>query len=624
MKFRGNYQVSGEVVGTDVRATTKLSGARLEAGKLVATSEFVSVNDVRINKVAAPTASTDAANKEYVDGNRVKVTMRSTTPNFASEAIAGKDGDILLVGTAPGPIAMNDIRVYNSAVTDIDSDGTNIYAIMKDTNNSFMVSEDGGFSWKHQSYAFENADSKFAFKYMSTVGDKIYLWREYMSPDHPGVISTDQGKTWRTHDWLGGPYYDRENTKWLPARRTRGVSDSVFVVNTTSAASATSVPMYEVRDAWGAGALPLPAPGITVNTTLVSAASYGRQCIAISSAGEVLRKHDTDVNPNIQRFSKGGTLPQAGVLWSDIVAITATTYIACAQSGTTQPTWCYTTDFGATWQLMNITGANPNFTGIHYNPTTRKLVTVGDGVAYIGDVNNFPTINWVKTNNFNQLTTQSITPYADGFVVASSYNKISIYNSGNDWINRSNGGFTELYFNKDSSWPKYIPEFDDANYLKLSGGSMSGNIVMSEAARIVGVPAHPLQDDEVASKAYVDSLMDLQAKRFTSEKQTKHNNLVSIYNEVECIKITLIAKDADDTKAGRYYSEVVMVLDPKNTNPNGSIKPEYTEYAVISTGGLEVTDIAIADLFAPFGNTTLSVTTNRLSNLTVIYEIIDF
>lgn len=620
MKFRGNHEFTGYVSSKNVIVETDVKAATLTTPKFVIDANGSSAKNSPIRDVLTPISNTDAANKEYVDLTRVKVTMRETTPDFAGETISGKDGDILLVGTPPGRIQISDLRVYGKPVSDLDSDGTNIYALVQDANNSVAVSSDGGFSWKYQSSTFSNAENaKFGFKYLSTSGDKLFAWREYMSPTHKPLVSSDNGVSWSELEWFGGPPYDAENTKWLPARRSRGVSTDIYFVNMTPTPASASVMIYRYKDAFS-GVLPQPMPGVTMNTPAVSAASHGERCLIISAAGEVLRRWE---DTRTTRFDKGGTLPQAGVLWSDIVAIDQDTFIACAGSGVTQPTWCYTTNFGSSWQIMTTAGTAPNFKGIHYNTTNNTIVTLGDKVAYIG-TGTFPNITWVKTGNYSQTATQSVTPFGIGFVAASAANDIFIYGAGPNWVNQSNGGFTELYFNKDQSWPKYIPEFDDANYLKLSGGKMNGTIVMSETARLVGISATPLQNDEAVSKAYVDALLDKQAKTMLSQNKTVHGSLFSIYNEVECIKMTIMAKDADTTKAGRYYSEVVMVLDPKNTKANGAIKPEYTEYAVISTGDLQVTDIAITDLFAPFGNATLSVTTNRNTDVTIIYQIIDF
>lgn len=565
-----------------------------------------------------------------LDEARIKITMLSETPDFEGNPPEGKEGDVITVGQAPGRIQVSDPRVYNKPISDLDSTGPVVFAVVQDANNSIVASYDRGFSWEYLSSAFPTADPKYSFKYMSTLGSTLYLWRDYMDAAHPPVVSNDNGRSWGDMPWIESQTYNKATTKWLPARRNRNGGMAVYLVNISASNEAAKVYSYNPDE--GFEAKPETVT-VTYNTVPVSAASYGTRMLMISAAGEVVRRHD---NLDSTRWSKGGTLPQAGVLWADIVSINKNTFVACAASGTATPTLAYTTNFGQTWTLMTIpatSGTSPILKGIHCNTDEELLVVLGEKTAFVGQCSDFPTVHWLQSPTYDQVATQSVTSISDGFVAASS--TISIYtfqvnrdsHEIPDWKSSVGGNIKELYFKRDTKWVPYSPDLKSEDYLLKSGGTITGIIDIGGGGGISGLP-DPTDDSHPVPYGMVKKISRSLPRKGSIKKQTVFDKAIEFGQYVEVLKVTIAARTSptgdffDGTSpAGRYYSEIVIVTDTADL-VNGKVQPKLTEYAVISTGGLQL-DVKIDPVTQFTQDVNVTFTANKQCNLDFYVSTLD-
>lgn len=621
MKFRGDYTIVGKMTSIDVLSPKATIDEIVATKKFTASaSAVVDMGANPIKKVGAPVDAADAATKKFVEDTSIAVTVREVLPNFGSESITSKNNDMLLVGNAPGQIACADSRVANTPISDIECSltGPTVYAVVQDALNSIIVSKDGGRIWTFLASlpaGFVNDSSKtdkeFNFFYVTaTSTDKMVAWRKRINATAQPSLSIDGGKTWSliaVPDVANIPAAAR----WIPARLSKPGAGPLFMVNNTTANTTHFIYRFDTITS----AMVKETVSVTPNSAVVSAASFGDRLVMITSAGQ------TVVRSAANNYVIAGTLPQTGVTWSDIVALDEDTWIACSGANASKSYVAISTNYGSSWVQKEVSSSNISLSGINYNPqagTDGTVVVTGNAAAYVSTDKG---TTWTATGNYKIPASQSVTPVGAGFVAASTTANFEIMYDGKDWINSIEGIYSDMFFKTSSGWSKYVPNFNGDDYLQRSGGTVTGQIKLTGGGSITGIQM-PSAPTDAASKDYVDKKLQNASRRGVSTAPgTTFNNMVRISQKIETVKLTIVAKGTDGTKAGRYYSEMVIVIDPLNL-VGGKIQAESTEFAVISTGDLQITTsiptIATSD---PYIN--VSFTANRSSNLEVIVEIVD-
>ena len=503
MKFRGDYTVVGKMTSKEV-VTPKITIDNMTVNKAftLASSVTTDMGSNPLKKLGAPVDAADAATKQFVEDTSIAVTVREEIPDFTTDVIPSKPNDLLLVGHAPGPIQCSDARVTNKNIFDIDCSLTNtvVYALVQDSTNALISSTDGGKTWSYVKKMLADfgdpgsTNDANKFKYITATSDnRLVAFRGKMEMFGLPASSIDRGKTWSP---ISVQNLDRmASIEWLPARLSKPSSGPIFLTNTTADISQFLVLTYNSTlnqlspETIDAAAKP--------SGRVVSAASYGDILVIITSAGE------TVVRTAQNNYIRGGNLPQTGVVWNDVVAIDANTWVACSGTGLSKSYVAISTNQGASWTQKEVSASNISLTGIHYNVKAGAqgtLIVTGQNATYISTDKG---TTWVRTENYKIPASQNVTPVGTGFIAASTTGNFEILYSGKTWVSDIEGEYSDMFYKTPSGWAKYTPGFNGEDYLPLSGGTVTGQIKLASSGSITGVCAPTLPDD-AAPKSYVD------------------------------------------------------------------------------------------------------------------------
>lgn len=620
MKFRGNYSIIGTLDTKDLESPKgQIEDFVVGTSVVVNKGSLVDMKTNQVKNVGSPTEDFDAVPKKFLVDSLMNVNIRNVLPDFSTEVIPGKDNDLLLVGNAPGQIVCADPKVAGKAISDIEcalTDGT-VYAMVQDALNSVIVSKDGGRIWTYLASLPGGLpsdpallDSTFNFHYMSSTSNKkLVAWRKKMSASARPAMSKDGGKTWNAvtmPDIATVP----ATAEWIPARLTKPADGPVFLVNTTTNNKTHFIYKYDTITETATR----ETVSVTPTSKVVSAASDGERLIMITSAGETLVRNGNNL------YALGGTLPQTGVVWNDIVATGDGLWIACSGAGGTKSYIATSTNYGASWTGKEVSSANVSLSGINFNRNAGPNGTIIVTGANTALVSTDGAVTWKGTVNYKIPSSQNITPVGAGFIVASNTSNFEIIYDGLNWISVIDGVYSDIFFKTPTGWSKYVPNFNGDAYLERAGGILTGTVSLTGAAKITGIQM-PVAPTDVASKDYVDKKTQGQSRRGIMPSATAFNAAVRITPTIETVKLTIVGKGTDAAKAGRYYSEMVIVIDPLNL-VSDKIQAESTEYAVISTGDLQLT-ASIPSVAKNAQYIDVSFTANRACTLEVIVEIID-
>lgn len=558
MKFYGDYEVSRNLKAKnlEVSGTSTVQDLSVTGKFSIATAQTVDMKANRVQNVATPTASTDAATKSYVDSNNRHIHVGIDVP----QANIGANEDLYFRGTLGGLNRLTGITGAN--VTDIASDGTTIIVTTDSGQGKYYVSKDHGESWTIQTIT---ASTTNKFRYVANITtDKFIIARSQAGDSAaPCHYSVNGGTSW--------------SNCTVPTGAAHNVTD--IIVDKATADNKlvmlrdAGVPWYSV-DAGATFAAATGAPSANYQF----GAMFGDVVMIVDSNNICYRSTDGG-----RTYSQQSTLPSSSVTWGSMVAVDHLTFIAGGR-GNGSGTVAVTTNTGTSWVEQVVSTDPLEIIDLSVNRVTGTIVAVGDNRSIrTTKISDYKTWS-VGIIDDNAHVSRDIDTHGSSFIGVSFGANPVVARSTNSqatiWTVNNEPGFSELYTRSNGKWivlSVLQREQADSLYLSVKGGVVNGNLAMN-SHRISGV-SDPQQPNDVVNRQYLESQLQTQNGIFINKTiGTQAQPIDTVGKDVETFKHQVIAKK--DNK--RYFSEVNYVA-------NGVDAPVSAEYAVMNIGGLDIT-----------------------------------
>ena len=263
---------SGPLTAADLSEYLKADGTTAATGSL-------NMANNKVTNVATPTASTDAANKSYVDGLSGGLTWKESVVNFAASAPASPaTGSRYILSAAWGGGSKDQIATYSGSAW--------TFATPTNRDAVFATVPSNGYVYNGTGWSQFNSSTSYTFSTgLTNSANTITLATGGVATTHIADGAVTAAKL-NSMSATSGQYLKYNGSAWAPATISAGTVTSVAVGSGLSVTNATSTPTISL------GTVPVANGGtgttngsITGTTALTFTAGGTNQNVTLTPSG---------------------------------------------------------------------------------------------------------------------------------------------------------------------------------------------------------------------------------------------------------------------------------------------------------------------------------------------------